>query len=105
MKARVLRTDKQIKRALHKEALKQSKEIYGQALEDAAYQVESVMLCVLHKHFGFGKKRLHKLFNLIEDEFILMNQGVLGRSYTTDDCKQFLKDEFDLDVEASQYKE
>lgn len=104
MKARIYTTQKQVEKAVQLEAKKQTTEIYDKALKDAAYQMWAVMLCVLHKQFGFGKTRLHQVKDSTEDEFMMMRDGILGKDYTTNDCVKFLKEKFDIDFEYSQYE-
>lgn len=105
MKSRVFKSESQIRRIVQDEAKRQTTEIYDKAMQDSVYQAFAVMMCVLHKEFGFGKERLHRLKDLTEDEFMAMKCNVLGRSYTTNDCVRFLKENYDIDFSKSQYDE
>lgn len=105
MKARVFKTESQIRRIVQDEAKRQTTEIYDKAMKDAAYQCFAVLMCVLHKEFGFGKKRLKKLKDLTEFEFMMMKDGVLGNPYDTNDCVRFLKEKYGIDFAESQYDE
>lgn len=105
MKARVFKTESQIRKIVENEAKSQTTKIYDAALKDACYQCFAVMMCVLHKEFGFGGERLRKLKDLTESEFMQMKVGILGRSYSTNDCVKFLKENYGIDFAESQYDE
>lgn len=105
MKSRVFKTEAQIRRLVQDEAKKQTTEIYEKALQDATYQAHATMMIVLHREFGFGGKRLRKLKDLTENEYMAMKTGVLGKKYDTKDCVHFLKEKFGIDFNESQYSE
>lgn len=105
MKARVFKTESQIRRIVQDEAKRQTTEIYEAALKDATYQAFAVMMCVLHREFGFGGERLRRLKDLTESEFMQMKIGILGKSYSTNDCVKFLKEKYSIDFAESQYDE
>ena len=103
MKARIFKTESQIRKIVQEEAKRQTTEIYDAALRDATYQAFAVMMCVLHNEFGFGGKRLRKLKDRTEDEFMLMRNGMRGQKYDTMYCVRYLKDKFGIDFNESQY--
>lgn len=105
MKARVFKTESQIRRIVQDEAKRQTTQIYDAAIRDATYQAHAVMMCVLHREFGFGGDWLRKLKNSVEAEYMAMKLGVLGKSYDTDDCRDFLKKTYGIDFEESMYGE
>lgn len=105
MKARVFRTEAQIRRIVQDEATKQTTQIYEKAMKDAVYQNMAVVFCVLHREYGFGGERLRKLKNSVEAEYMAMKLGVLGKKYDTDDCRDFLKEKYGIDFEESMYGE
>ena len=105
MKARVFKTEAQIRRVVQEEAKRQATEIYDMAMQDSVYQAFAVMMCVLHREFGFGGERLRRLKDLTEDEFMSMKTGVLGKPYSTNDCVRFLKQQYGIDFSESRYKE
>lgn len=105
MKARVFKTESQIRRIVKEEATQQTTKIYEAALRDATYQAHAVMMCVLHREFGFGEERLRRLKDLTESEYMAMRVGALGKPYTTNDCVKFLKEEYGIDFAESQYDE
>lgn len=109
MKSRVFATDKSIekatKAAVKHEVQRVLPQIYADIEQNTAYQVMAVIMCVLEKHFSFGGKRLRALKNYVEDEFKLMEIGILGRDYTTADCCKHLKEKYAIDFSQSQYKD
>ena len=105
MKARVFKTENQIRKIVQDEANKRTTEMYEEAVKDVSYQCFAVMMYVLTRYFGFGKKRLHKVKNLTESEFMLMKIGILGRHYDANDCVRYLKEKYDIDFSKSQYDE
>lgn len=111
MKARIYRdiqgvsSPLQVREAVEKEVAKQVGVIQHDTAEEAACQVMATVFAVLHKEFGFGKKRLEKLKNLTEDQFWLMRDGILGKQYTTDDCIEYIKKTTGIDLNTTQYEE
>lgn len=103
MKARVFKTEAQIRRIVQDEATKQTTQIYDKAMKDAVYQNMAVVFCVLHREYGFGGERLRKLKNSVEAEYMAMKLGVLGKTYDTDDCVKFLKENYNIDFSESMY--
>lgn len=103
MKSRIITTDKQIRKIVEREAKKQLAEYEQKDFSRVAYQAMAVVMCVLNREFGFGRKRLQKLKDKTEDEFMLMTKGILGRSYNANDCIEFVKKEYGIDFEQSQY--
>lgn len=99
MKARVLRTDKQIDKAVRERVAKDMTEAYGRLTADGAYQMLAAVMCVLKKNYGFGEKRLNDFKDLIIGEFKLMNEGIAGHKYTTKDCIKYIRDNFRIDFE------
>lgn len=107
MKSRVLKTKDQVQKEVEKiadrEAKKRVDEIYATAETNTAYQVMATVFCVLNKEFGFGKKRLTRLKNYTEDEFVRMAKGCLGRDYSSADCCKYLKGKYNIDFSETQY--
>lgn len=76
-----------------------SSELYQTVSNDATAQVLAVMFCVLDKEFGFGKEDLLKLKEGTETMFKLMlNNGICGQEFTTQNCLDYIKDNFDIDL-------
>lgn len=103
IKARVFTTQAQIQREA-KQALIQDMSMHDYS-KDIAYQAFAVCFAVLAKNYGFGKKRLHSLKDEIEMEFDLMEKGIFGKPYSTNDVVKMLKTKYDIDFEKSIYKE
>lgn len=78
--------------------------VYALVEKDCTYQAIAVAMTVLHREYGFGKQRLQRLKDLIEDEYAVMQSDVCGRSYSPRDCQQWLKDECGIDFEESRYE-
>lgn len=78
-------------------------EIYQSCKKDITHQVLVTCLWVLHREFGFGKTRLSRLKDLIDDESKLMKDGILGREYNPHHCEEWLKKEMGIDLDESQY--
>ena len=66
-------------------------------------QVLAVTFWILHRDSGWGKDRLNRLKNQIEDEFVLMHKKPMGRDYSPLDARDWLK-EYGVDLEDTQYK-
>ncbi len=105
MKARILKTEAQVRKIVQEEAKRQTTEIYDAALRDATYQAFAVMMCVLHAEFGFGGERLRRLKDRTEDEFMFMKTGMKGKGYDTNYCVKYLKEHYNIDFSESQYDE
>lgn len=97
--------DKRSREIAREEVKKMRDEIYAYCERDCSYQAIATCLWVLHRHFGFGKTRLQRLKNLIEDEYRLMELGILGKDYSPRDLQKWLKDEMKIDLDATQYQE
>ena len=67
-------------------------------------QTLSVAFWILHREYGFGAKRLQRLKNQIEDEFVLMAKKPLGKEYTPLDIRAALKEQYGVDFSETQYK-
>lgn len=66
-------------------------------------QVLAVTFWILHREHGWGKERLNRLKNHIEDEFVLMHKQPMGKEYSPLDVRTWLK-EYGVDLEETQYK-
>lgn len=71
--------------------------------DSVSQQILAMAFWELHKEFGWGKKRLNRLKNLIEDEFVLMHKKPLGKEYSPLDVRSWLK-QYGVDLEETQYK-
>lgn len=101
-KSEIERRAKQIAR---EELNKIRDELYEMVEKDCVYQAIAVTMYELHKLYGFGPKRLKRLKNAIEDEYVLMMQKPLGKDYNPKDVMEWLKEHYQIDFEESQYEE
>lgn len=93
----VLKTEKQIRTICEAHVT----ERYDEITHNAAYQSMAVTFYILSRDFGFGKQRLAKLKDAIEDEFALMDVGILGRDYNANHVCAHLKEKYDIDFGES----
>lgn len=77
-------------------------EIFDRVRNDIIEQLMATSLYELNKEFGFGKKRLLQYYNGISAMLLFMKNGVMGKSFTTDDCIKYCKEEFDIDVKVKE---
>lgn len=103
MKARIIQTERQLRKIIDKNINERIPELYDEIERNTAYQCIATVFAVLAKNYGFGKVRLNRLKNEVEDEFALMESGVLGREYSTSDVCKWLKERFDIDFSRTQY--
>ena len=101
---RIYKTEKEIRKVCEKQVTEYLTKNYQKISRDGAFQMLAVAFVVLIKEFGFGTKRLKRLKDLIENEFMLMEKGICGRQYNTDDCKRHLKENYSIDFEESCYE-
>lgn len=100
---RLRKSDEEIEKLCRAKVEEFLVENYEKIVKDGAFQMLAVAFVVLTKEFGFGAVRLKRLKDLIENEFILMKNRVCGRQYTSDDCKAFLKNKYNIDFEETCY--
>lgn len=67
-------------------------------------QVLSVTFWILHRDHGWGKDRLNRLKDEIEDEFVLMHKKPLGKEYSPLDLRDWLRNQYGVDLEETRYK-
>lgn len=101
---RLMKSDREVREICKRETDAYLRENYERIAKQEAYRALAVAFVVLHRCFGFGGKRLHRLKDEIESEFVMMKTGILGRKYDADDCKRFLNERYDIDFEESIYK-
>lgn len=102
---RLMKSEKEIRDICHAEVERELKEQYDNIVRSSVYNSLAVAFCVLARDHGFGRRRLASLKNAIENEFVLMDLGVLGRAYSSNDCCIHLKNKYGIDFNESQYKE
>ena len=76
------------------------------AVQDSVMtQTLAVTFWILHRDFGFGKKRMNRLKDLIEDEFMLMVKKPLGKQYSPIDIREWLRTQYAVDFTETRYGE
>lgn len=100
MKARVVAlSELEIRKQVEKEFDRLKADVHDTVIKDVIPQFTAVCLCVLHKEYGFGAKRLRRFLGNVNAEFEFMEYGVLGKKYDPQDCLNFLKNEYKIDVD------
>lgn len=100
MKARVVTVSElEIRAQVEKEFDRLKGDVYDSVVKDVVPQFTAVCLCVLHREYGFGAKRMKRFLDKVNAEFEYMGYGVLGKNYSPQDCLNFLKEEYNIDVD------
>ena len=102
IKEKLVLTKEEVSKYLEAEWEEKRDEVYSEVKNDVANQILSVFFTVLHNDFGFGKKRLLKLKDNVEAQFLLMTVGIFGNPYTPVDCLNYLKKEFGIDLDKEE---
>lgn len=100
---RVMKTEKEIKAICDAFIREELSARTDEIIHNAAYQAMAVTFYILSRDYGFGKQRLANLKDAIEDEFSLMDIGILGKPYTTSHTINYLKDKFNIDFGVSKF--
>lgn len=90
----------EIKKAFDEEYSKRCDEIYASITQDITVQLMATVLFELNKEFGFGKKRLQRVQSGTESLFKLMEEGILGKKFTTEDLIKYMKEKYDIELDA-----
>ena len=78
-------------------------EIIAAVQDSICQQMLAMAFWILHRDFGWGRDRLNKLKEHIEDEFVLMHKKPMGKEYSPLDVRAWLK-QYGVDLEETQYK-
>ena len=100
---RVMKMEKEIKAICDSFIRQELSARTDEIITNSAYQTLAVAFYILSRDFKFGKKRLADLKNAIEDEFKLMDEGILGKPYNAFNTIKYLKDKFNIDFEVSKF--
>jgi hypothetical protein len=111
MRANYVASKNDMRKIATEEAKKQLDELRATECErcqtSIGFQAIATVMMVLHRQYGFGRKRLQALKDAVETEFYMMDHGVPGvtkrRQYTGVDFVAKLK-EMGVDLEVSQYE-
>ena len=71
---------------------------YAKQAKDMSVQLIATVLYCFHLR-GWRKKRLYRLFKEINSTYRLMDGAVMGKKFNPDDCKNFIKDKYGIDLE------
>ena len=102
---RLMKSEKEVEKICRDLMNKASEEYLTENYPKIVYGTIGVCMTVLNKQFGFGRKRLQKLKDEIEAEYVTMNAGICGRKYTSEDCLRYLKENYGIDFDESHYGE
>ena len=65
---------------------------------------QSLAVCFVSlEQMGWGKVRLLRLFDMIDDMTHMMFTGIMGREMTTRDAERHLKEKYGIDFTESRY--
>lgn len=94
-------TEDELKEYLDAEWLKRESELYKAATKDVSAQILAVMFATLYKPpYNWKRKRLLEFKHNVESTFHDMTTGIFGKEFSTIDCIEFMKREFDIDFDA-----
>lgn len=80
----------------------QRDKVYDVAKRDVSAQILAVFFTVMNKEHGWGKKRLEKLKSDVEAYFHLMQVGVFNKPFSPLDCIDYIKKEFNIDLDKEE---
>lgn len=91
----------EIRKQVQEEYEKVKDKVYENVMKDVIPQFTAVCMCVLHREYGFGAKRLQHFLDSVTSEFEIMECGIMGRKYDPLDCLKYLKNEYKIDVDKA----
>jgi hypothetical protein len=77
-------------------------ELYAKFAADLTKSVVAAVLVTLATDYGLKKEQLLDVQRSIEQHFVLMEQPFPGKPYTTAVDREWLKNEFGIDLDQSQ---
>ena len=93
-------SSKAIKKAVDAEWQNKEAEYFELCKNDIIPQILAVCMMTLKTRFGFGKKRITDFYNDVTGTFEIMEKkAVFGKSFTTVDCINMIKDDYDIDLD------
>lgn len=94
-------TEEELNAYLEAEWVKKESAVYKAATKDVSAQILAVMFATLYKPpYNFRKQRLLQFKHNVEATFQTMSTGIMGKSFGTVDCIEFMKNEFGIDFDA-----
>ena len=98
-KNKIFTTKAEVEKACQKEIESRIEKLYEEVKRDVARQVMATCLYELNKEFGFGKDRLNKFYDGVSAMFMLMESGVMGGKFSTEDCINHCKEKFKINLD------
>ena len=93
-------TVQDIKKAVKAECDAKIDAVYEEVKKDVASQIMAVCCMELNKEFGFGKVRLNRFYEGVNDLLKLMaTDGILGKEFTPINCIEVLRDKYGIDLD------
>ena len=107
MKARYVTVSQtELDQKVHELAMQKLQEykddLYDAVKVDVFNQALAVCFVSLEQ-MGWGKVRLLRLFDMIDDVTHMMYTGIMGREMTTRDAERHLKEKYGIDFTGSRY--
>ena len=93
-------TVEDIKREVKRECDAKINAVYEEVKSDVASQIMAVCCMELNKEFGYGKKRLNRFYEGVNDLLKLMaTDGIFGKEFTPINCIETLRDKYGIDLD------
>ena len=93
-------TVEDIEREVKRECDAKIDAVYEEVKNDVASQIMAVCCMTLNKEFGFGKVRLNRFYEGVNDFFKLMaTNGVFGKEFTPIHCIDWLRDKYGINLD------
>lgn len=100
---RLMKRETEFKQICKAEAEKEVTAQYDEITHNAAYQATATVFYVLTRDFGFDAEMLANLKNALEDEYSLMDIGILGKDYNASHVCRHLKENYGVDFGESKF--
>lgn len=98
MKANYMATSSDIKKLAKESAKEEYTKLEQQHAKSFSVQFWAVMLYVLVKFRGYTHKNAIKFYKDVGAFFSVMDGGIMGRTFDTENCIAFCKQELKLDL-------
>ena len=89
-------TVEDIKREVKRECDAKINIVYEEVKQDVASQIMAVCCMELNKEFGFGKKRLNRFYDGVNNLFKSM---LTNKEFTPISCIEWLRDKYAIDLD------
>lgn len=96
----------ELDRKVHELAMQKLEEYKDELFEAVQIDVfnQALAVCFVSlEQLGWGKTRLKRLFDMIDDMTHIMCTGIMGREMTTRDAQRHLKEAYGIDFSESRY--